>query len=201
MRDFIFDRQTLVGAGIALIAALITVCQMRCEARKNDARHQDTLKRRKFASRARLPDALSELCRYTEGIYKYLLDPTETIPMAPTESLSTLKDAVLYIDNSAAKRVFELVSSYQIHRARIEDCIHPIKKTTLDDQQYDAALIRAYASSLFEYARNQENEAPTSPPSKEEMMTALKNSATLKSFVTQQEKLSGCIDLIVRRHS
>lgn len=192
--------QTLVGALVALIAALWTIRVMRDQMRADTDRHHDALRRKRLAARAMMPDALSALGAYVRGCAAYLIGNTDALPAEPTASITALKEVIEFIDDKAAERTFELVSWYQVFKARMSADLPSSERAEFADRQWDAALFCAYVNSLFDYARNEADDVDTSPPSRDEMMDALKNAFTLVYMTQHEEQFVRVVQIIERRH-
>ena len=196
--DWVFAWQTLVGAIIALIAAVLTIGVMRKQMMHETTRHNDAQSRKRLAARAQMPDSLSELGAYVRGCAARLMEREEALPPKPTDAISSLKEVIEFIDDDAAKRTFELVSWYQVFSARMSHDIPTPDNAAFPDRQCDAALLQAYINSLFEYARNEGDEVDTSEPSREEMVAALKNAFTLAHMMQHEDQYAGVKKIIER---
>lgn len=62
--EWVYRWQTLVGAILALIVAVVTIFVMHGQRRDETDRHREAQRRKKLAARAQMPDALSELSAY-----------------------------------------------------------------------------------------------------------------------------------------
>lgn len=167
--EAIKEWQTLISAIIALIVALLTILVMWHLGRKDARRHAELLRRKGFAARAQMPDALSQLCRFSEQCMAFLNGKASNLPPRATEPITTLKSVIEYIGDEAAQRTFELVSFYQVYNARI----HSYRRKQNDggpehaQQYYDTALLRYYIDRLYEYARNESETIPGDPTRKD----------------------------------
>jgi hypothetical protein len=198
--EFLKEWQTLLGALIALAAAIWTIIVMRSHAVRDDVRHKNLMHRREMAARAQMPDALSEVSAYSKSVGRYLTNQTEEVPSEPTAAITTLKHVIEHIDDKAAQRVFDLVSWYQVQRARTVGRTPIQIEPQRSEGFYDIVLLQAYTNSLFEYARNQEPTAPVEDPTKEEMIEASKNTFGLVNFAQQSEMFEVLNATIDRRH-
>lgn len=194
--------QTLIGALLALFAAFWTIHCMNKESKNANRRHFDSLqlhenamRRKEKAARAQMPDALDAICEYLSECAKYLTDQIKEKPAYPKESVSVLKHVIEHIEESASQRVFELVSIYQVQRARFDD----MGVKNINDLKYDVVRLYAYCNSLFDYARNESQTAPTIKPTKEEMNTALNNAFGLKYVIANEDKFEFIKKMIERR--
>lgn len=198
--EWAFAWQTLIGALVALIAALWTISVMRDQMQAETDRHHDAQRRKRLAARAQMPDALSELGGYLRGCGAYLTNEADNLPVEPTAAISALKEVIEFIDDGAAERTFELVSWYQVFRARMSHGIPAPEKAEFADRQWDATLLQAYVNSLFDYARNEADDVDTSKPSREEMIDALKNVFRLVYMMQREEHFIQVNKIIERRH-
>jgi len=117
--EFLKDWQTLLSALIALGAAWWTVSTLKLQIAGEAGRYQESLLRKKLSARAQMPDALSALCQFSEQCMKALDGRNDELPPRAGAAIDVLKSAIQFIDDQAASKVFELVSFYQVHSARI----------------------------------------------------------------------------------
>ncbi|MBO6676007.1 MAG: hypothetical protein JJ908_13120 [Rhizobiales bacterium] len=148
---FVHRYQTLIGALIALGAAILTIRVMRDQARQDQRRHMAEVARKRKAARARMPDALSELTSYQHEVAEFLVGSKETVT-SPDIAIQTLKGVIEFIDDEASARVFELVSFYQVHQARLSSG-QPEYQHERTQRMLDLARLRALTDSLYDYAR------------------------------------------------
>lgn len=141
--NWLYGWQTLVGALIALFAALWTISVMRRQMKVETARHHDTERRKLMAARAQMPDALSELGAYVRDCGARLIDAAQALPEEPTSAIATLKEVIEFIEDSAAERTFKLVSWYQVFRARTVDGLPTPQQSEFSERMYDTALLQA----------------------------------------------------------
>ncbi|PYB77579.1 hypothetical protein [Rhizobium wuzhouense] len=197
--SFLSEWQTLLGALIALVAALWTIRIMSQQSRGEEMRHAASLERKKLAARAQMPDALSGMAQYVRSCCLSLLEGAEK-PQPPLIELSTLKGVIEHIDDLEAAKTFALVSWYQVQNARIQDA-RKLKEVERNDRIYDAVLLFAHVNALFDYARNEGRVAKSGKPSREEMKTAFKNALSLEATIGKRDQLQGVMELINRRHA
>lgn len=190
--------QTLIGAVLAVIAALGTVYEMRRQTRGDEERHKNELLRKKLAARAQMPDALSEVSVYARASCRYLISNDEK-PAAPVGGMSTLKSVIEHIDTKQAEQTFDLVSWYQVQNARLIGSKKP-KPVETRDMLYDAALLQVKVNRLFDYARNEPEEKLPEKPTQEEMIGALKNAVTVQVWAMKNDQFADVVELIKKRH-
>lgn len=191
--------QTLLGAVLALGAALWTVHEMRKQTRGDETRHQNELLRKKLAARAQMPDALSEMSEYVRASGRYLASGADK-PTAPVGATNTLKTVIEHIDTKEAEKTFELVSWYQVQHARLMASKKP-KAIEKAEMLYDAALLQTKINRLFDYARNEPEEVLPEKPSQEEMIGSLKNSVTVEVWAMENDNFVQAVEIIKRRHA
>ncbi|MBL6948735.1 MAG: hypothetical protein ISR51_08665 [Rhodospirillales bacterium] len=149
---FIHDWQTLIAGLLALVAAIFTVLMIRrqinlqkSQIEEDRKRFSDNQRRKGLVARVHMPDALSELCTYSEGCLNFLRDPenVENLPTAPDGAINTIKTAIEFVDPKPAEGLFDLVKHYQIHNARLskdlDDGPHEIT-----DRMYDTIYLRGF---------------------------------------------------------
>lgn len=197
---WLYGWQTLVGALVALLAALLTIKVMRRQMRADADRHSDSLRRKQMAARAQMPDALSELSAYARGCGAWLVGGAPELPEEPSSAVAELKEVIEFIEDSAAERTFQLVSWYQVFRARSMPDVPAPQSAQFRDRMYDTVLLQAYINSLFDYARNEADKVDTSMPSSEGMHNALTNAFTLDHVVRHSEMYDGVREVIERLH-
>ncbi|MER9493266.1 hypothetical protein [Mesorhizobium sp. M0006] len=202
------DWQTLVTGIIALIAAWWTVRVIKTqiglqkkEIELGDERREADRQRKSWAVRAQMPDALGELVVYASGCFKFLNGDEADTPPVPSEAITVFKNSIEFIDNDTAAAIFELVSFFQVHNARLSGFKagkRPSGTTDrITDRMYDAVLLHTYASRLFEYARNEVKVVKDGEPSLGEMVSSLKQIAGL---ARQGERYAAILAIVSRRH-
>jgi hypothetical protein len=191
--------QTLIGAVLALVAALWTVHEMRKQTRGDETRHKNELLRKKLAARAQMPDALSEIAGYARASCRYLIGNEEK-PAAPVAGMSTLKSVIEHIDTKQAEQTFDLVSWYQVQNARLMGSKTP-KAIEIAEMLYDAALLQVKINRLFDYARNEPEEALPEKPTQEEMIGSLKNAVTVQVWAVKNDQFAAVLNIIKKRHA
>lgn len=197
---WLYHWQTLVGAILALAAALWTIRVMRKQMQAEEERHLYALRRKKMAARAQMPDALSELSAYMRRCADRIKGATDALPDEPVAAVSALKQVIEFIDDDAAARTFQLVSWYQVFRARNAHDVHNPAHPNFPEQLYDAALLQAYINSLYEYARNEADEVDNAEPSREAVIDGLKNAFDLVYMAGHRQLFAGVYPIIERRH-
>ena len=207
MEEFLFhayafakEWQTLLGALIALCAAVWTIGVMRRQAKNEERRHQDQISRRELAMRAQMPDALADVSVYAKNVGDYVLGLDSQLPQESSIAISSLKQVIEHIQIDAAQRTFELVSWYQVQRARLEDYSTQPRVYQRSDLLYDGILLHAHACSLFEYARNEATNVSTERPSFEEMQSSLRQAVDLEFRARKNPQLEKLDALIKQRH-
>jgi hypothetical protein len=190
------DWQTLISALLALGAAWWTIQTIKGQISAEAQRHIQTSTRKALAARAQMPDALSQLCRFTEGCMSFLDGRNEGLPDKATDAINILKSTIEFIDTQPAGKVFELVSFYQVHNARLYSG-REHRSPEIADRMYDTALLRFYVDRLYDYARN-ETEVVAEGESIPEIVSALKQAVTLTEFVGNQQRYESALRKIAR---
>ncbi|HIF09343.1 MAG TPA: hypothetical protein EYQ81_05505 [Sneathiellales bacterium] len=157
--------QTLIGAGIALLAALITVAVMSRQINVEKRRHEEIRVGQYRVARAHLPDALNGIMGYLkESMERSILSSDLTTIEPPGEAMDVVKALTEYEPEFS-----NLVFDYQIHNAR--------RNTPNFDKaifMHDTAKLHAYVSRLFPFARAQIDDVPTGDLTANEIKSSLK---------------------------
>jgi hypothetical protein len=179
--------QTLVGAGLAIVAAWMSVAAIKAQIAQAE-RHETERRRRQFsASRAILPLTLSRLTEYAAScaemlgvLYKRsqgeIFEPESiaglSMPKLPSDVISELKDFVNACDEREAEAVANILRHIQIQSARIQDLFYNIHSrkvlvlvVNVENYIIDAARLHAMASSLFDFARGNSPAIANAEPS------------------------------------
>lgn len=169
--------------------------------------YQDTLYRKRLSERAKMNDALSYICTYTRACFWAVKDDEHTnILPQPMEYIDTLKASIEFLDKDTSESVFELVSFYQIHNARLENLLYhnetPVNGAKTD-ALYDAVRLYALAVRLFEYARNEVSSIKNSKLSLQHMHSALNGvyGFTKKKIACWDSDITPVVEKIEREHS
>ena len=184
---------------LALVAAFWTIRTMKSQMRQDFEQKQSADKRKKAATRAKLPQALSDLIVYLTDQTTALANNTASQAHEPTTALTTLQNSIEFIDDGAADRVFELVSWYQVWGAR---SLNDERRRNIDIQEryYDSALLCSYANSLFEYARNESQDVAAIKPRRSEMRSALRQILPFNVFIQEEQNDGSVFKMIKSRH-
>lgn len=208
--------QTLLGALIALAAAIPTIRQLshqiklqrqaiELQGRQIEAeseRHREASNRRGLAVRAQMPDALSGLLDYARGCLAYEMRDTQERPKTPSEEIGVLKQGIEFVDNVTSVAIFDLVSFYQVHNARLYSLgeLGRDGDRERSERQYDTVRLAHYTLRLFEYARNEALSVSVAPPTRQDMVSALKNIVGLAHYLDREEDYAALVALIEKRH-
>ncbi|WP_442577591.1 hypothetical protein ACSBOB_18645 [Mesorhizobium sp. ASY16-5R] len=198
---FVLDWQTLLSAILALVAAWATIQAMRQQSDEEKRRHDEQIRRREMAARALMPEALSGMADYARETGQYLTGQITDLPATPADSIAALKSAIEHIDTQAALKTFELVSWYQVQRARNASEILSPSNPNIGERMYDIVLVHAYVNNLFDYARNESPTVEEKPPTRDQMFTAYRNTFSLIYTVRHPEKFVELGEIIQRRHT
>lgn len=202
--DILDHWQTLITGGLAVLAALGTIWAMRWQTNIQKEQFESVQRRKAWSAQAKLPDALSAISEYSRAVMAALISGDASGVVYPTEAVRELKDSIEYIEERAAKRVFELVSKLQVQRARFQEYAERRggRPFDLEGQQYvyDAVLLTAFTDSLYEFARGEVEYGPTGKPSRKDMMSSLRTTVGLIEFVGDEERFAEVVAMIDRRH-
>ena len=182
---FVYRFQTLIGAGVAVVAALIGGGAVYHQTLSNRARNrqQDLVKER--ATRAILPHILSRIMDYVEGCIStlnFIRNSTydghvrkgiafPAAPELPFELMERLAVATETAGVPAQDAMSGLILNLQLQSARLtmySEAVRPgsqssllVLVTNIDTVALDTAAIYARAERLYPYARGQSEEAPS----------------------------------------
>ena len=170
---------------------------MRRQMEADAGRHAAMLKRKEMAARAQMPEALSDLCVYSRGVFKCIVEQLD-VPDAPSSAISALKSAIEHIEQSGAIRTFELVSWLQVQSSRLTDSPRRIGDKV--DLLYDIVLLQAYVNSLFDFARNETQTVFTSKPTQLDMVTAYRGISDFSLEHKHRDLKEKLMEIIERRH-
>lgn len=201
VRQFLYDWQTLITGALALLAAIATIRVMRAQASIERHHHNDAIYRKGLAARAQMPDALSGLSQFTEVCVSWANRREKEPPKRPIEAVDVLKSGIEFVDNVSSKRIYELVSFYQVHNARLFAYVPPIHGLEAADRLYDTARLRCLIDSLFPFGRNEVANAPQGKLSKEEMISALRILVSANYRSDYEERYDKVCEMIAQRHS
>lgn len=158
--------QTLFGALVALTSVLFIGWQ-----------YLDTLHRRRLSERAKMNDALSELCRFAKNCFDAVLNDNATmLPNRQNNGIEVLKHAIEFLDTDTSEAVYELVITYQVNNSRLERYFDPSDPRAINSETinlYDAIKLYAMTISLFDYARKEDNKIRNKKNSQCHMFSAL----------------------------
>ncbi len=105
--DFIYSYQTLIAGIMALVAALVTIHELRKQTQQSQKIENERLERKVRTSRAQMNDAISALIGYTKECFE-TLNMTRThlprqLPSPPTEQTQIFKNALEYLGSGPNK--------------------------------------------------------------------------------------------------
>jgi hypothetical protein len=192
--------QTLIAGILALIAGGGAIWSVLVQTRSQREEHNDLLKRKRFAARAQMSDTLSALAEFVRQCVEYLDGRRENAPERPTDAITVLKSAIEFVDTQPSKKIFELVSFYQVHNARLfSDRQRGRTEAAAAQAYYDAAKLYFYVDRLFDYARNLA-ETVTEEPTRLNMVSAFRSAVQLAHYVGNESTYQGAREMIDRRH-
>jgi hypothetical protein len=174
--------QTLVGAMVAIGAAIIAFANTTRTLRKTKQLEYDRRNRRHSALRAMLPLALAKVSDYAQQSAYALnelvnrCDTNEALPAGrisrsfiqplPSDTLKALADFIEYSDRIDSSIIESTVAWIQIHDSRLHDLLKRnseaggVVRSHLESRIIDAAAIYAGAGAVYDYARRRQTELP-----------------------------------------
>lgn len=185
--------ETLIAGGMALVGGLASVWYLNKQIKQAADLAEDQRRRQNDAARARLTAALDEIVRYSQATIGSLKSirsnllfaasgppvtrpPLPPFPISPRSSTMIMAACIEVANPEPAASLADLVSKAQVHDARLAGLY---EKIIADEMMHPASLVMhfadavemyARASSLFRYARRQQETA--SRLSLEEMLAA-----------------------------
>lgn len=176
--------QMLVGAGVALLAAVIAFFNT-TRSLTHAGRLEATRRSRKHAAiRAMLPLALSEILDYAHqsahrlngliascqnDVLPAMTASADVIQPIPAETLQTLAEFIEYSDTVDVRVIEATVALVQIHDARVRGLVeanrdpsrtHIVRQEEIEARVVNAASIYAGAACVFDYARRRQDRVP-----------------------------------------
>jgi len=169
--------ETLFTGVVALVAAFFTIRGLRQQIDQTQKLADDQRRRRARAARATLPLALSQLAQYATTCIQELHDlrpyfrsdgsldrtkgeqrfTTWRLPHLPDSILSSLKECIEFVDDEPAQAIVDLIGHLQVQssrvtgfisRFRLNDGVHLLIRSNIDQAMWDAAEVYARASTL-----------------------------------------------------
>jgi hypothetical protein len=186
LSNWLYNWQTLIGGGLALLGAVITVLAL------NRQTQQATL-RKSRALRAMLPNTLSAIDAYAIETIRWLKSVREkagllergqygnqsiavmSAPRMDNAAVTFLQDCVEHFDRGPSAFVAKLLSKQQVHNSRIMDLhdyfvhypLYEVKQIGLQKNITEfiasAVDLAAYARQLYPYARLETEATPSVP--------------------------------------
>jgi hypothetical protein len=159
--------QTLIGAIVALIAAVIGFKAIRHQTEQTNRIEENKLKRANLAARSTMPLALNSICEYAEACVQVFeadrtarahaggtASPPPNLPVFPQGAIEPLRRAVEFSQLNEATAVADILATAQVFLARTRDSRWARRPSSeLQDRMLDALDLYTRASNLFEYAR------------------------------------------------
>lgn len=182
---WLYLNQTLIAAGVALLAASLTVRAIQNQIRQQEQQELGRLRRRNRALRAALPYALTEFMSYAENcvqqveelrtfqkqvpkvrVYPYQEPPAFDrwdAPSYPVRAASSLSDTIECCEGDDGKKLAAILAWGQVFDARLNDFFRSAKsrvgrvpKIAYHDVYYDALCLMKLVGRAFEYGRARE---------------------------------------------
>lgn len=176
-----FEWQTLVSGLLAVAAAGFTVRYLKKQISQSDKQERDRLRRQHDATRATLPLTLSGLIDAMRKMLSELeqakveFKQTSVVknfdpPSPPTDAIQELQQIILSTDNpNVVQTISEIIRQMQTLWARVdvfrsekEQAIRAGLSLEINERIIQAAKIHALIESLFDYARCETEDGPTS---------------------------------------
>lgn len=207
--SFLYKWQTLTAGAIALSAAWLTVRTIRQQIElqqsqidEDKRRYENAQLSKNWVARVGMPDALSALCEYTESCVAYLriADDDRQIPDTPAEAISVIKSSIEYVDPVSAHKLFELITHYQVHNARLSRHTEQNDQLENDIRICDTVKLRFLLDQLFEYARNEVDVVPDVEINRDGMVVALRGCVGFAEYAGNEETFAGVRALINMRY-
>jgi len=203
----IWQWQSLIVGTIAVLAAIATIWHMRKQITQIEKARAEDFERKKKAYRARMNPILSNLCHYNIDCFEALIseDELRPIPLEPVDEVKLIGEAIEYADEESSEAMAQMISQYQIHRSRLREFLAEKEyKPRADwsaEMVYNATLLHFQITNMFDYARSKEESIPTTKPSREQMMNALRNMMGLEAYLAHEQRVAGGRELIEKRHT
>ncbi len=197
--------QTAIVGILAVVYAAKTVWQIRRQRADEKTRHQETERKKSWAARAQMPDALSEISTFCRAVVSQLDQTPLEMPPLPERAIDTLKLVIEHIAADASRRTFELLSHYQVHNARLQARISDSSEFKADspdweNAMYDVALLQTFANSLYDYARNKADTSPTGEPDRKDLYAGLVQAVGMVKFYGDEDRFRPVVKLIEQYH-
>lgn len=173
--EWLYRWQTLVTGGAAVIAAATSIWFLSKQVRQADSHEQARQRRRHAAARATLPLALSQICSYAETVARELdrlrhwleatsEDPAPAFsrPTPPAELVASLERMIEATDDSKITGTLsDIIIEMQVLAANLESLggnegRRRSSLPNIDAYMVRAAKVHALASSLFAFARGEQ---------------------------------------------
>jgi hypothetical protein len=207
----LYDWQQLVGALVALGAAVIGWLAITRQMRQAEDQEKERLRRKHDAARAMLPLALSSISEYTQectnalkAIYRTRQgklipkrDEKWEPPAVPIEATGDLRSMVEASPPSQGKATARLLSRIQVQASRLRTLAHdllPNDETSVmarNIEQYlvDTIEIAALTNSAYNFARGADEHLPTEEPTLAGMFNASMGLGIHHGFYPEVEEI------------
>ena len=175
--------QDLIAGGLAVLAAIGGAILLNRQIRQTEKHEQSRLSRRFNAARATLPLTLSGLCAYATSMMDELsqirsvfnhvgddqMPPRFNPPPPPVELVSSLQEVIEATNrDNVIDIISEIIGEMQVLSGRVAMLNDETQNRhvvglaqNVDEYMLQAARIYALASSLFEFARREDEMGPT----------------------------------------
>jgi hypothetical protein len=176
--------QDLIAGGLAVLAAIGGALLLNGQIRQTEKHERSRLNRRFNAARATLPLTLSGLCAYAtrmmgelsqvRSVFNFVGDdqmpPRFSPPLPPIELISSLQEMIEATNReNVVDIISEIIGEMQVLSGRVSLLNDETQMQNavglaqnVDEYMLQAARIYALASSLFEFARREDDIGPMS---------------------------------------
>jgi len=157
---FLYDWQTLISGGAAVLAAIATVIYVRRQIGLQQKQielqrdqYQQESRQKVKAALIRVPHALVEIQKYLEGCFQaWESEKLEDRPHPPADALKVIMDAAAYVDDESFESMRQLVVHSQTFESRLTSSgKRPVN--VLSDMVIDLAELSYLTLRLFDFGR------------------------------------------------
>ncbi len=190
MIDCIKEWQTLIAGLLALISAVATIITLIWNHSSDKKRHIE--EKEKAAekeeritryTRSLLLNAAGTLYGYSKKCFAYVDNKEENLPKKPDEAIAILQENIKYSDSVTSKNIFDIVSFYQKHNARLEGYKENTSVNKKEHIFHDVIILLYYFSSLYPYARDEKKSIENLFPNIEDIKKIFINVVGLDQFL------------------
>lgn len=183
-RSIAINKELWQGLGGSLIGAFVTcvtIIVMIHQIRTDNSRHEESRKRRALALRARMPEALNDISRYNNDCFDLLHTNQTNLLPRPISALEVFRSCIEYIETIDAQRIFEAISFFQVHEARLENYLQQTSNRTpsstngnFSDRIRDLVELNLLFSNMYPYARGEAETISAQQPTRQDRINSLR---------------------------